>query len=121
MDHLSVKYIGKRAQYTDGTYGTRITFVQGESRLVPLDKARLMLNHPDVYVLGVEDAPVAVVPVDTKEQDNVQDMRDAIANMDKAALESYAKTYFKIDLDKRKAVDTLRSQVTMLVDQYGIA
>lgn len=121
MDHLSVKYIGKRAQYTDGTYGTRITFVQGESRLVPLDKARLMLNHPDVYVPGVDDAPVAVVPVDTKEQDNVQDMRDAIANMDKAALESYAKTYFKIDLDKRKGVESLRSQVTMLVDQYGIA
>ena len=121
MDHLSVKYIGKRPEYTDGTFGTRIHFVQGESRLVPMDKARQMLKHPDVYVPGDEDAPVALVPVDTQEQDNAQDMRDAIAVMDKAALESYAKTYFKIDLDKRKGVESLRSQVTMLVDQFGVA
>lgn len=118
--NVSVKYIGKRLEYTDGTFGTRIRFLQGESRMVPLDKARLMLKHPDVYVPGVADAPVAVLPVETTEEDNVQDMRDAIASMDKAALESYTKTHFRIDLDKRKSVESLRHQVTGLVDQFGV-
>ncbi len=120
MTHLSVKYIGKRPEYTDGTYGTKIHFIQGESRLVPMDKARLMLKHPDVYEPGEDDAPVAHVPVDTQEQDNAQDMRDTIANMGKDALGTYAKTHFKIDLDKRKGVDALRTQVTQLVDKYGL-
>ena len=118
---LSVKYIGNRAEYTDGTFGTRIHFIQGESRLVPMDKARQMLKHPDVYVPGDEDAPVALVPVDTQEQDNAQDMRDAIAVMGKDALASYAGAHFKIDLDKRKGVEALRAQVTQLVDQFGVA
>ncbi len=121
MDHVSVKYIGKRPEYTDGTYGTRIRFLQGESRLVPLDKARLMLKHPDVYVPGEADAPIAVIPEQAvkKPDEESQDMRDAIAIMDKAALEVYAKTTFRIEIDKRRSVETLRSQVTGLVDQYG--
>lgn len=119
MDHVSVKYIGKRLEYTDGTFGTRIHFLQGESRMVPLDKARLMLKHPDVYAPGVADAPVAVLTVETTEEDNVQDMRDAIASMDKAALESYTVTHFRVNLDKRKSVETLRSEVTGMVDRFG--
>ena len=86
--------------------------------MIPLAKARLMLKHPDVYVAGEDDAPVATVPVDTQEQDNVQDLRDSIANMGKTALESYAKIHFKVDMDKRKSVETLRAQVTQLIDQY---
>ena len=119
MNLVSVKYIGKRLEYTDGTYGTRILFSKGESRQVPADKARLMLKHPDVYVPGEPDAEIATVPLDTQEQDSAQDMRDAIANMDKSALESYAKTHYRIDIDKRRSVDALRTQVTGLVDQYG--
>ena len=121
MDHVSVKYIGKRLEYTDGTYGTRIHFVQGESRLVPLDKARLMLKHPDVYAPGEADAPIAVMPEakDKKPDEETQDMRDSIAIMDKAALETYAKTNFRINIDKRKNVEALRAEVTGLVDRFG--
>lgn len=114
----SVKYIGKRPEYTDGTYGTRIHFVQGESRSVPFDKARLMLKHTDVYAPGEENAPEAVIPVKDPE-DDVQDMRDSIANMDKDTLNSYAQVHFGTKLDKRKDVMQLRAQVTGLVDQYG--
>ena len=121
MDQVSVKYIGKRAQYTDGTYGTRILFIQGESRLVPIDKARLMLKHPDVYVPGEADAVAAVIPEEQakKPDDETQDMRDAIAIMDKVALEAYAKTNFRVNIDRRKNVGALRAEVTGLVDRFG--
>lgn len=119
MDHISVKYTGKRAEYTDGTYGTRILFKQGESRMVPLEKARLMLKHPDVYVSGDADAPLAIVQEPKQEADDVQDMRDAIANMGKDALSAYAKSHYNIKIDKRKDVGALRSEVTGLVDQFG--
>ena len=115
----SVKYIGKRPEYTDGTFGTRIHFVQGESRMVPFDTARLMLNHIDVYAPGEEDAPVASIPAEKDPEEDVQDMRDSIAIMDKDALNSYAQIHFGTKLDKRKDVGQLRAQVTSLVDQYG--
>ena len=60
MDYVSVKYIGKRSSYVDGAFGTRVTFKQGESKMIPADKALLMLRHPDVYVPGKADAPIAV-------------------------------------------------------------
>lgn len=119
MEQVSVKYIGKRAQYTEAAYGTRIVFLQGQSRLVPADKARLLLRHPDVYVPGAADAASSVVAADLHEADDVQDMRDAIAIMDKEALSVYAKTHFQINIDKRKAVDTLRAEVTSMVDRFG--
>lgn len=119
MDYVSVKYIGKRPEYTEGTYGTRIHFIQGESRLVPLDKARLMLKHTDVYAPGEADAPIAVLPEAKTEEDGVQDMRDSIAIMDKGALEMYAKTHFQVSIDKRRSVDALRAEVTGLVDRFG--
>jgi len=117
---LPVKYIGNRAEYTDGTYGTRIHFVQGESRMVPVDKARLMLKHADVYAPGVADAPrVELVPVPKDETDDVQDVRDSIAIMDKDALSVYAKTHFQVNIDKRKGVEALRTEVTQYVDRFG--
>ena len=119
MDYVSVKYIGKRHEYTEGAYGTRIHFIQGESRLVPLDKARLMLKHTDVYAPGEADAPIAVLPEAKTEEDGVQDMRDSIAIMDKGALEMYAKTHFQVSIDKRRSVDALRAEVTGLVDRFG--
>lgn len=122
---VPVTYIGKRESYTEGTYGTRIAFVKGETKLVPADKARLMFNHPDVYVPGViEGAQVAETvtkPGDQSEEDRVQETRDAIANMTKAGLATFAKTNFSVDLDGKRTVADLRAQVIGYVDQYGIA
>jgi len=118
----SVKYIGVRPEYTDGTYGTGIHWVQGESRMVPTANARLLLKHKDVYALGEVDAPVAVLASKLKvdNEDDKQDMRDSIANMDKDAIGVFAKTHFNVDIEKRKSVATLREQVTGLFDQFGI-
>jgi len=120
MEHVSVKYIGKRPFYVDGTFGTRIMFLQGESRNVPKDKALLMLKHPDVYVPGVADAPIAFVPATKTENDDTQDLRDAVSAMsDKDSLSDFAQIKYGIKLDKRKNIGELRLQTIGLIDQYG--
>lgn len=120
---IPIKYIGKRPTYRDGAYSTGIEWVQGQTQRVPADRARLMLRHPDVYVPG-DDAvtDVAVVaPLQAQEDaDTTQEARDAIATMNKDALETYAKTHFQIDIDKRLGVEKLRARVAGLVDQYGL-
>lgn len=121
MDMLSVRYIGKRAQYVDGAFGTRILFNQGESKMVPADKARLMLRHPDVYVPGKADAPIAVVATATnQEAEDTQDLRDSVSAMsDKESLSFFAQSKYGIKLNKRHSVESLRLEVLGLIDQYG--
>lgn len=114
-----IKYIGHRATYRDGAFGTGIEFSQGGTEMVPDDKARLMLRHPSVYVLGdgvaTHDASSPVEDVDS-----LQDSRDAVMAMDKDALKNYAKTHYRINLDGRMSVGDMRTKVVGLIDQYGI-
>lgn len=120
---VAVKYIGKRERYVDGCYGSRIEFQQGQTLLVPADIAAKMLRHPDVYVPGAEKgADVAVVDESkaNKEPEEIQELRDQIANMDKPALKLFAKERFRMDIDSRKSLGDLRGQVTGLLDQYGV-
>lgn len=116
-----IKYIGKRPHHIDGAYGTHIAWKQGETKPVPDDIAIKMLRHSDVYVAGngekTPDQPI----VKKDDSDEDQDMRDSIANMDKDALENFAKTHFSVELDKRQGVDKLRQRVTCLIDQFGMA
>lgn len=125
MEKVAVKYVGKRATYTEGTYGSRIEFAQGQTVLVPADLAAKLLRHPDVYQTGETTQAVAVEVPDGKQeeeqQNEVQNVRDQIAIMDKEALKSFAKTTFRVDLDSRKGINALREQVTGLVDQFGVA
>ncbi len=127
MDFIAIKYIGKRPEYVDGTYGTRISFVQGETKLVPADKAELMLRHADVYERGEEtkDMPKPAKnkkgqKKQTDEEVQLQEMRDAISIMEKDALREFAKTRYSIELKGNKKVETFRQEVLGLVDQYGI-
>lgn len=115
-----VKYIGARENYTDGTYGTKINWSRGDTRMVPVAAARLMLTHKDVYELGEAVNELPILPAKPSEEDDTQDMRDAIANMDHSALATYAKTHFNVKIDKRKDVGALRAQVTGLFDQFGL-
>lgn len=120
-----IKYIGHRKQYREGAYGSGLIFTQGETLNVEDDAlAAKLLKHKDVYVRGdAEEATETVAKAKTvaqdDEEDKAQDARDAIARMNKDALETYAKTHFSVDLDKRKSVDALRQHVTQLFDQYG--
>ena len=118
---LPVKYIGPREHYTDGTYSTYIQFTKGETRMVPADVARKMYTHKDVYVPGDVVADVAEVKQSTTAEDDVQDLRDSIATMDKSAVANFVQTHFNQKVDKRQTVQELRSHATGLVDQFGIA
>lgn len=122
-----ITYIGKRDSYTDGTYGTNIRFEQGETKLVPTDKANLFLKHPDQYKIGDgKAAKIAepVKPVSKKEkdtEDSLLEARDLVANMNINALRSYAATNFaghKIPVGIK--TDAARSLVVGLIDQYGV-
>lgn len=120
-----IKYIGPRETYREGAYGSGIVFTQGETINIEDDAlANKLLRHPDVYARG--DAKKAAETNASKakdvesEADPLQDARDAIATMNKDALEIYAKTHFGVDLDKRKSVENLRTQTAGLLDQYGL-
>lgn len=122
MEKVAVKYIGHRETYTDGAYGSRIVFTKGQSVLVPADLAAKLLRHPDVYTQGENKKAVVVEVQEQKtENEDSQAIRDRIAVMDKTALESFVKTTFRIDIDKRKGVEALRQQAIGLIDQYGAA
>ena len=119
---VSVKYIGKRETYIDGAYNSGTQFVRGVSQPIPAALAAKLMRHPDVYVPG-DAIPLPSVAPDAPKPDNTenenQDMRDAIAVMDKDALITYAKTHFNHTLGKNNSVETLRGKVTGLFDQYG--
>lgn len=127
MKTIAVCYVGRRPVYREGAYGSGIVFTKGETKLVPLDLATKLLRHDDVYVPGSasKGMEVASVPDPVKktaeqaEEEVMQSLRDSISTMDKDALETYARTQFKIDIDKRRGLDKLRQQVTQLIDQYG--
>jgi hypothetical protein len=124
-----IRYIGKRDEYVENAYGTKIKFNQGETELVPSDKAILLLRHPDQYERGdVKAAKKPQTPVNAKTddkdkdtEDQLQEARDLVANMDVAALKEYALTNFSgHKLHPNIGVDKARIQVTQLIDQFGI-
>lgn len=121
---IAVKYIGHRLNFSDVIYGTGIAFAPGQTVNVDDDlAARRMLKHTDVYVRGepeeAETPAGAVKNNTTKDDDPDQTARDAIANMSKGALVTYAKTIFSVDLDKRMSVADMRTKVTGMYDQFG--
>lgn len=121
-----IKYVGHRPTYTENCYGTGLVFAQGQTIAVDEAVARQLLRHPDVYVLGEAsdatiDASECTLKDPTTDPDAEQnDARDAIMAMGKDALKTYAKTHFRIDLDGRKKVGDLRTQVVGLFDQFGV-
>lgn len=124
MNTTPVRYIGRRPVYREGAYGSGIVFIQGETQRVPADLAARLLRHGDVYVAGADAGATEAVPNKASvraDDEYLQDLRDTVAVMDKPALETYARTHFKIELDRRKGVGALRQQVTQLIDHYGVA
>lgn len=122
---MLIKYIGKRPEYTDGAYSTKISFAQGETKNVPDDIGMKMLRHPDVYVKGdateeVEEQPMPVIVKHDDEADKSQEVRDSVNVMDKDSLSNFAKIHFSAELDKRQGVEKLRQKVIGMIDQYGL-
>jgi len=119
---IPIKYIGKRDSYTDGLYGTRITWNRGDTKDVPDEIAAKMLKHPDQYVSGKakDSAPVEIAKPHVKyTEDELKAARDSIANMEKDSLIDFAMTHYRQHIDKRKSTEKLRIEVTNMVDQFG--
>lgn len=118
-----IRYIGKRPTYIDGLYGTRTAFVQGETVMVDSAIAEKMLRHGDQYELGKAKgaAPAVEKPSDkpAKEEEATQDLRDQIAIMGKDELKELAWTRYQLKFPGNPSVETLRTRVTHLVDQFG--
>jgi hypothetical protein len=122
MTDVAVRYEGPRATYREGAYGSGLVWAQGETKLVPEALATKLLRHAPVYVPGDKKAApkrAETIAAQQPPHEDTQEVRDALNAMDKDALEAYARTQFRVELDKRKSVQSLRGQVTQLVDQYG--
>lgn len=132
-----IVYVGVRERYVDALYNTRIEFEKGKVALVPSDKARLMLNHPDQYQLAeikevtpeqVQDAEKVQTEVKSQEdqkdetQEQLQAAKDALLQMDVAALRAYAEQNFAgHKINKNFGVEKARQAVINLIDQFGIS
>ena len=129
---VGVKYIGFRESWVDRLYGTGLYFTQEQVRHVPMLAAVKLLRHADLFervdieALQQDDAEALQQEAAAKQQREDEDLDEtfdtylSIDQMDKDALELFAKSNYEQDLDKRKNVETLRAQVKGMIDQFGI-
>lgn len=131
----AISYIGKKP-FSDRLYNTGLTFDVGQVREVPDEMARLFLRHQDLFVLSDKpakkdkpksddtqeliDEHAKVTAQKTKDENDLQDLYVQVHNMDKDALEQFAKDHYQIDLNKRKSLENLREEVVGLIDQFGV-
>lgn len=133
----AIAYRGARERFIDRAYGSKLTFSPGQVRIVPAELARRLLRHADLFVEAeapTEEAAPQACDDDTaeileqsnqekkatdKEQNRVQDLRDRVATMDKEALDHFAMTNYRQNIDKRIGIGKLREQVIGFIDQFG--
>ncbi|MCK4786541.1 MAG: hypothetical protein KAV87_22470 [Desulfobacteraceae bacterium] len=139
VGRMPVKYIGKRDSYTDGLYKTGLTWKKGETIMVEDGRAVMLLKHPDQYELGeiskivpVSDGGVNSVALETKadnekkdddaEADNIQELKDTVSQMgDVEAVKAFAFEKFAgKKLHHNVGLETAKTQVIQLIDQFGV-
>lgn len=139
---LAVQYIGRRDRWQDTIYRTGLYFDAGQVRAVPINVARKLLRHPDLFaeVAGPAEASSAAEAVDHADDDTaalleqgkheadkveqslteIQALYDEIDRMDKPGLLHFAKTQYKQDLDARRSVANLRAEAKSMIDRFGV-
>ena len=95
MQPVEVKYIGKREPWFDRLYDTGLSFVCGQSRVLPWDMAPKFLRHTDLFeqVVPADDTPPAEdqPPAAEDEQPDDQEPDDTQALLDEQAAKNDAK------------------------------
>lgn len=130
VEVIHVQYIGKTDEYPDSLYGTGL-WTKGQVKAVVASAALKMLAHPDQYIRACDEdvtvSPAAsVAPVgeniDRRERDDSpeQAARDTISTMDRDALRAFITNNYRMPVDGRLSVASLREQAIRLVDQYGV-
>ncbi|RMX08504.1 hypothetical protein D8I35_05350 [Corticibacter populi] len=135
MNFIKIQYTGRKP-YRDATK-LRNVWAPGDAKLVPELDAKMLLRFAEFQPAEAkqqadpaakqEDAEVQqakaaqeAAEAEAKQQaDLLAGVLAEIESMDKAALEAYAKRY-EVELDKRKAVGTLRIEVQNLVEAHGV-
>ena len=138
MKFVKVRYTGV-TPYTDRT-PLKNAWEPGDVKLVSEDDARALRRYLE-FQLVTDDAKAERKKSATDEQAELaqaqQSQQHALASkkandsaveaalleisiMEKDALEAYARQNYSVDLDKRRSLETLRTQVTALV-QGGVA
>lgn len=127
-----VKYIGKTDEYFDALYGTGM-WEKDQIKEVVSDVAKKMLEHPDQYIEADAEAEEIqlyasssvgrvgeIVPKQEDEDSPEQQARDAIAQMGREDLKQFVTTNFRVSLDGRASVASMREQAIRLVDRFGV-
>lgn len=126
-----VTYIGRRDTFADRLYGSKLEFVQGQTRAVPPELARRLLGHADQFERAAVAAPsdddtarvLAEGQLDKDEaaakQFDLQGLYDQVAGMNKAALANFALVNYRQEIKTTDTLVNLRQQVTGFIDQYG--
>ena len=146
MKPVKVTYIGKREPWFDRLYDTGLSFVCGQSRVLPWDMAPKFLRHADLFeeYQGKpkdDEAQVDETPDDEAAADDtkklldeqagkdkakndkqveLQALYDQVASMDKDGLKNFAEANYQQKINKSKSLDNLRAEVIGMIDQFGV-
>ena len=119
---VGVKYIGRRETHADTLYGSG-AWAQGQIKPVTAALGRQLLKHRDVFEeVQLGDAAGEVVQTakaGETEDEQTQEMRDQVQNMDKAALKELAMTRYRVKVDGRLSLPDARAEVIRLIDRFG--
>ena len=96
MQPVEVKYIGKREPWFDRLYDTGLSFVCGQSRVLPWDMAPKFLRHTDIFeqvVPADDEAPADDTPPSEDQPPATEDEQpdDTQALLDEQAAKNDAK------------------------------
>jgi len=138
---IAVTYMGRRDTFLDRLYGSKLEFRQGQTRALPPELARRLLNHADQFERAVIKFERAADPLPEAEpEDNttsmlakaqlakdeaaakqldLQGLYDQVATMNKAALAHFAKVNYRQEIKPADTLTSLRQQVIGFIDQYG--
>lgn len=141
---VAVQYIGRRPEYTDRLYGTGLTFVVEQVRGLPAPIAKNFLRHGDLFRraavveeggTGQGEQQAASTPLDDtaaqlaeaqrlQDEQRAKDLRrqellDQVTNMDKDALQVFAKDTYNQVVPKTLTLENMRAKVFAFIDQYG--
>lgn len=138
---IAVTYMGRRDTFLDRLYGSKLEFRQGQTRALPPELARRLLNHADQFERAVIKFERAADPLPEAEPDDnttsmlakaqlakdeaaakqldLQGLYDQVATMNKAALAHFAKVNYRQEIKPADTLASLRQQVIGFIDQYG--
>ena len=118
---IPIRYVGKKPEETDHTYGTGITWHTDEIHDVPVDKACFLLNHPDVWEDARPKGAIKKAPVQpaepvrqyAKDEDIV--IPSNLPSMDADALRTYVLQNWGEQFPEGATEQDIRSRAILLL------